>query len=613
MKGSVCVCLVVAGLFLCPLTLVQAQPLPEAIITTVEAILDEENLPGAGLAIVDADGRTFSGGVGFADLENQIPVGADTRFHGGSIAKTFLALGMGVAEFEGLLDMDAKVKDFAPTLPLNNPWADAAPVTLRHLLEHTAGFDDFHLGESLSSGPIPPNRPLEEVLQGHPETRDVRFKPGSAFSYSNTGYTTAAYILEQATGSRYEDYLNLKVVGPLALTQTSLDIDWTPAPDLSVHYRGAENVPVDPFQTLHRAPGNLTTSANDLLSFAKVFINRGQVDGRQAVPAAVIDDLLRPETNLPVLENLDFAYSPGNFPTMRHGTPMYGHDGGIIGAQSSFAFHREKGLGYAILINKISPSAMNRIKQVLFDFLNGGPVILQTERVLAPANLEIFSGHYRVITFRPALLGPVVDLLERVDILAEEDALYLKPFMGDTERLIPSGGNTFRVQGRDRAEYAFIETGDGGMTLVSARERFEEAEKAFWILKLSGLAIILVLVLLTVPYGLILVIKRVFKKRKPSGFQTLTVVSGLSAVVTLFGAAGINIYNIYTANGTTMTLAYGSLAFAALTLAAAVFLGKIIRQRKKLPKFATLLFAGNLAFVVTLAAWGFLGLQTWSY
>src|SRR5690606_7559554 len=111
------------------------------------AILEETGIPGAGIALVRSYGIEWAGGVGLADREARLPVTADTHFRAGSISKTFVAAAIVQLYLDDELSLDQPVSELAPLVGIDNPWEATDPVTVRHLLQHTAGFDDMHFNE----------------------------------------------------------------------------------------------------------------------------------------------------------------------------------------------------------------------------------------------------------------------------------------------------------------------------------------------------------------------------------------------------------------------------------------------------------------------------------
>lgn len=89
---------------------------------TVDSLLQENNIPGAGMVLVHKDSVIWSGGVGYADYEDKKPVTANHLFRVGSISKTFVAMGIMQLVEDGKLSLDDKVQELVPEVIIKNPW-----------------------------------------------------------------------------------------------------------------------------------------------------------------------------------------------------------------------------------------------------------------------------------------------------------------------------------------------------------------------------------------------------------------------------------------------------------------------------------------------------------
>src|SRR5258708_5220022 len=139
----------------------------EELKSAVAAILKKYDIPGIGIALVTKDKVVFTGGVGKADVAANRDVTADTMFRVGSITKSFVALRALQLVEQHKLDLDEKVAEAAPEIPVLNLWEATNPVTLAGLLEHTAGFDDFPLAEFYDFD-APPEKRLRWTLTPFP-------------------------------------------------------------------------------------------------------------------------------------------------------------------------------------------------------------------------------------------------------------------------------------------------------------------------------------------------------------------------------------------------------------------------------------------------------------
>jgi CubicO group peptidase (beta-lactamase class C family) len=178
-------------------------------------ILKETNTPGIGVVMANRDGIIWTAGIGLADVSAGRPATPDTLFRIGSISKVFVSLAVLKLVEGGKLSLDATVKSLVPDVEFTNRWEETDPVRVVHLLEHTTGWDDIHFKVVAHSDPKPVT--LAEGLAIDPESRASRWRPGTRASYSNSGPTVAAAIVEKLTGKRFEDYVKESIFEPIGM------------------------------------------------------------------------------------------------------------------------------------------------------------------------------------------------------------------------------------------------------------------------------------------------------------------------------------------------------------------------------------------------------------
>ncbi|MCA9695456.1 MAG: beta-lactamase family protein, partial [Myxococcales bacterium] len=287
----------------------RAQALREAIAR----VLVEEQVAGVGVALVDREGARFVAGVGEADVARGRPVTADTLFRVGSITKSFVALAIVTQVERGALRLDDRVAALLPGVAIDNAWEDEAPITVAHLLEHTAGFDDMRFNETFG-GPECELLPLDAVLARNPRSRQARWRPGTRFAYANPGYTVAARALEEVTGEPYEQTVTRELLAPLGMDGAALRQGPGVQGRLAVGYV-APGEAVEYQCILHRPAGSLMASPRDLAELVRFWINRGEVEGRPLISRASVERIERSGT-LPAL-GLDTDYGLGNYGDVR--------------------------------------------------------------------------------------------------------------------------------------------------------------------------------------------------------------------------------------------------------------------------------------------------------
>jgi CubicO group peptidase (beta-lactamase class C family) len=161
----------------------------------------------------------FIKGYGLANREHEIPNAPNTRFRIGSITKQFTAICILKLQEQGKLSLDDPISKFVENCPEH--WSI---ITIRHLLTHTSGIPNYNNYNSIprylqmSKLHWPPAKWIEQFRDG-----PLEFAPGAGSKYSNSGYFLLGYIVEKASGMRYEDYLQETVFTPLGMMNSGYD------------------------------------------------------------------------------------------------------------------------------------------------------------------------------------------------------------------------------------------------------------------------------------------------------------------------------------------------------------------------------------------------------
>ena len=240
----------------------------------IPALLEAERIPGATVAVV-AEGEIVTlRGFGAADRLRLVPGAApvdpqDHLFRIGSVSKLFTATAVMQQVERGALDLDADVReylDFDLELPLG-------AVTLRHLLSHTAGFEERV--DHLITSDADKVRDLRTELAGDPPHQI--FAPGTTPAYSNYGNALAGYIVERVTGVPFADYVGTEILDPLGMTSTSAEQPLPPALDdrMVGAFSGPGAEPA-PFEYISVPPaGSVSSTAQDMAAFMNFHLGHG--------------------------------------------------------------------------------------------------------------------------------------------------------------------------------------------------------------------------------------------------------------------------------------------------------------------------------------------------
>jgi CubicO group peptidase (beta-lactamase class C family) len=210
-----------------------AAPLPEWAGAVEEARkvvrvgLIDQNLPGISVAVGAGGDIVWAEGLGWADLENRVKVGPETRFRIGTASKALTSAAVGLLLEKGQLKLDDEIQTYVPAFP-KKEW----PVTLRQLMGHVAGIrSDGGDEENLSTH-------CEGPLEGLPRFADrpLRFEPGTQYRYSNYGWILVSAAVEAAAGEPFFRFMRRQIFEPLGLADTRVDNATEPIRDRASFY-----------------------------------------------------------------------------------------------------------------------------------------------------------------------------------------------------------------------------------------------------------------------------------------------------------------------------------------------------------------------------------------
>jgi CubicO group peptidase (beta-lactamase class C family) len=309
--------------------------------------LKDKHVAGAVVAIVKDGGLFFAKGYGFADAARHAAVDpARTLFRIGSITKLFTWTAVMQLVEAGKLDLDADVNRY---LDFKIPASYPQPITLRHLMTHTPGFedDDRDLWAPDSAHLVPMGR----WLASHIPAR-VR-PPGTYSSYSNYGAALAGYIVERVSGTPWPQYVQHHILDTLRMTQSSAEQP-LPArlrPDMSVGYHYEDGVfQAKPWELITGAPpaGTMSASGTDIATFMLAHLGDGATAGRRILG----------ESTARLMHARTFGHDPrlpgfalGFYEKSSHGLRVIGHGGDTDWFHSDLALIPSEHLGVFVSYN----------------------------------------------------------------------------------------------------------------------------------------------------------------------------------------------------------------------------------------------------------------------
>lgn len=327
----------------------------------LEEQLQREHIVGAAAAVVQGGETVFAKGYGYADLENRVPVRADgTLFFIGSDGKLFTWTAVMQLAEQGLLDLHADVNTY---LDFEIPPAFGGPVTLHHLMTHTAGFEE-NLNALMAASPedVPPLR--EFLVQQMPARV---YPPGEVMAYSNYGTALAGYVVERVSGLPFEQYLAAHLLKPLGMARSAAGHDLPPelAAGLSWGYQyrdgDYQGVPFEWAAAVPAAP--IRATAVDLGRFMAAHLDGGcTAEGCLLRPETLAEMHRRQFTHHPELDGMAYGF----LETTVNGRRVLWHLGESARFITLLALVPEEDLGLLVAYN--TPPANGRLP--LFRFMD---------------------------------------------------------------------------------------------------------------------------------------------------------------------------------------------------------------------------------------------------
>jgi CubicO group peptidase (beta-lactamase class C family) len=317
----------------------------------------------AGLTLVVVkDGKVLlQKGYGYADVAAKVKMDpATTLVRPGSTSKPFTWTAVMQLVQQGKIDLDRNVNDY---LDFKIDEQFGKPITMRHLMNHRAGFEEG-LKDLLSYDPAR-SPTTERYLKDHP--RPMLFAPGRVPGYSNYGVALAGYIVQRVSGEPFDVYVDRHIFQPLGMDHSTFA---QPVPKhfpgfMSKGYRVASGPP-SPFEMVITAPaGALTTTAADMGRFMLAHLQQGRLDGQMMLDPATTALMHTPS----VAADPGFGtIAHGFFHSTQNGRKLIGHGGDTIVYHTDMNLLPEEGVGIFFIYNsRGTQDAVYVARKELFD------------------------------------------------------------------------------------------------------------------------------------------------------------------------------------------------------------------------------------------------------
>lgn len=609
-----CVALVTSPTIAFDITGVNSAERVSALESQLVDILAENNTPGMIGAIVSDKKIIWQGAIGLTDIESQQPVGVDSLFRVGSISKTFVSLAVMQLVERGQLSLDQPVHEMIPEAGLGNPWRSSDPIRLVHLLEHTAGLDDIHFRDYVFSNPDVST--LEGILFNK-GSRQARWRPGSRVSYSNMGPPLAALMIERVTGKTFEEYVDGELLNQLQMDSATFHYD-----EKVVSSYAADGKNLQPY--LHipvRPSGALNASSGDMIQLLRMLIGRGKLDGKRILQESSVVRVESPRSSLAARNGLQAGYGLSNVYQQSQGFVFHGHDGGIDGFLSSYAYLPDAGRGYFFSLNASNGEAYSAIGDELKSFLLAGLEKPQAIPIVETAEFDSeWQGFYEPYSPRAELGKGLEKLFGLSSVKFEGNRLLLNPILGEETELIAVTDNMFIKPG-DALPSLVVLTSQEGETVLQGRGGTLRQISSHWVyLKIGLLVMIGLMITSSIIYAPLWMIARLLGRPAKINYlrvrllPLLTIVCLVTSIVWLSSAdlSEVGTFSIASVAYWGLSILWAVMAMISLALILQyrprrMEVGILVWWHSLLVSAALAIAAGYLSY------YGLIGIRLWAY
>ncbi|MFY9622238.1 MAG: serine hydrolase [Pyrinomonadaceae bacterium] len=356
----------------------------------MEKTLKDWNAPGIGVGIVVGDKLVFAKGYGYRDYEKKLPITANTMFPIASNTKLFTAVGAGLLVEEGKLTWDRPIKESVPTIQfydnhLNNT------ITLRDMLAHRTGItrhDSIWYKSDYSTKQL-----FERLKYLEPKE-----SPRQLFLYNNMMYAGVGYATELQSGKPWTQFVRERIFQPLEMKSSGFTIsEMLKQPDYGVPFTERRDsfdlykIPYYEDTDGLAAAGAIVSNIEDLSHWLIALMNNGKYNGKQVLPAKVLQATMEPAIALPNTgaqvrgwwEVLNQAYGMGRWTASYRGRFVTFHGGDLPGFHSQVSFMPNERIGVIVFVIGNHPAPLyNPISYNVYERLLGMEETPWTQRLL---------------------------------------------------------------------------------------------------------------------------------------------------------------------------------------------------------------------------------------
>ncbi len=437
--------------------------------------MDEHTIVGVTLAVVQDGELILSKGYGYADRENRIPVDpAKTLFRTGSTGKLFTWTAVMQLVEEGLIDLETDINEYLDfeipdQLYGHGSSVTPGPITMAHLLTHTAGFEESVEDLFVLSAEKMPT--LEKYLKNFVPARV--FPPGEIMAYSNYGAALAGYIVERISGITFAEYVDLNIYEPLGMKRSSFH---QPLPDnLASDMANGYNFFMGQYHTgsfeyIGALPaGSMSSTAEDMASFMIAHLQDGSFEGNRILQEATARDMHKQQlTHHPMVDGMTYGFIEEAI----NGRRVIGHGGNTFLFATGCYLLPTENVGLFVSYNSGTGMERDALFTAFMDRYY--PAHKAKEPVPSADSLDnaaAYLGEYQPTRASFSSAIKLFSLLSAVNIGADQDGYLILNLTGEPQQFVEIESGVYRArytEGTNLIEQiAFVEDSQGRLMMAA--------------------------------------------------------------------------------------------------------------------------------------------------
>ncbi|MBN2813416.1 MAG: serine hydrolase [Bacteroidales bacterium] len=297
-----------------------------------------ENIKGLAFALFNKDSIIWQ--KCFGNSTYGYPIDNKTLFSLQSVSKNITAMAVMIALRDGILELDKPIAEYLPDFKVNSCFEENPEdkINLRMLLTHTSGLThEAPLGNNYDYTVCSYDKHLLSIRETW-----LKFPAGSRYSYSNLGYDIAASIVENASGMKYNEYLQTKLFGPLNMNSTTVDDSKMVSSINKTEGTISATRPKHLCSPLIGS-GAVYTNITDLARYVQLHMNSGTVGKKTIIEKKYLTEMYKIRYN---------HYGLGTYIDKTNQVIFINHNGSGYGYSASFVWYPEFNIAAVLLCNK---------------------------------------------------------------------------------------------------------------------------------------------------------------------------------------------------------------------------------------------------------------------